>query len=67
MHQGIFCYNLSRWAVKEATYKAVGQKRILFPEITVKHSVTHQPSICFSGNALTIVNSLGIDVEVYLL
>ena len=40
----------SRWAVKEAVYKAAGNQLLLFPEIIVKKSDDGQPSIEYIGS-----------------
>eukprot|EP00941_MAST-03F_sp_MAST-3F-sp1_P004080 g4080.t1 len=55
-------YIASRWAAKEAAYKAFGGKwRIPFPDMYVTRCSTGEPELVFAGIAKCKAKELGID------
>ena len=53
-------YVASRWAVKEATFKAFRHGRVLFPEIYVLSENNKYPRLELIGGAKDVASQLGI-------
>jgi len=41
----------SKWAAKEATYKAIGKRGVTFPDIFVSHDLEGKPFLIFEKTA----------------
>eukprot|EP00501_MAST-03F_sp_TOSAG23-6_P001056 GSMAST32.ASY1.ANO1.1099.1 assembled CDS len=54
-------YIASRWAAKEAVYKAFGSHRIPFPDICVYKTVVGEPRIKLYGKAKDVATDLDIN------
>jgi holo-[acyl-carrier protein] synthase len=50
----------SRWAAKEATYKAFGRARLQFPEIEIASAPTGPPFLQLHGSTAEILREAGV-------
>jgi holo-[acyl-carrier protein] synthase len=50
----------SRWAAKEATFKAFSRWRIPFPDFYIHSQANGQPELSFEGMALELSNQLSL-------
>lgn len=50
----------SRWAAKEAAYKAFSRARIPFPDFIIRKSDKGAPELLFEGKALELSQELGL-------
>ena len=59
----IAVYLASRWAVKEAAYKAFGQGRLQFPEMELQSFPHHKPQLIFHGILGDMLANAGVSVD----